>query len=721
MNISQNIQKVKPKIILPNLDKTPAALQEYDQWVCWKPKKKADGKIDKIPINPTTGSMAKTNDPTTWGTYARCVKYYKNHKKTIAGIGFVLTKDDPFSGGDLDGCRDLQTGEITQDAQDLLREFNTYSEASPSATGIRFFCLGELPGKGVSKDGIELYDTGRFLTITGHCLDEYGITIQDRQEELSELYEKLGGNTGTGRNTYGWQDELLGGVPESERHNTAMRLAGRLAVKDLSPSEVALFITAWNQNNDPPKPELSDPESKELQDIISYAFADKLFGSETETPEKIIEDLNKKHGVIMLSGKCCVLNEDYCPVYRRGDVSFSSKTDFLNYYANQKTRLPGSDKPISIGPLWWNSSNRRQYKGIVNEPGNNVLEGYYNLWRGFSVEPQKGDWSLMKRLIRDGIASGIQSRYEYILSWVARIFQDPGGFRPGVAIVMRGLQGVGKGEFGKHCGSLLGRHYIQVAQGSQVTGQFNSHMKDCVLLFVDEAVWAGDNAAAGVIKNLVTEPMLNIEPKGKEIIRIKSNVNILIASNNSWVVPAGKDERRFFTIDVSNAFKGDYAFFKALNEQMKNGGRAAMLYDLLNRDLSGVDLRDFERTDALLDQILESMTPVESWWYGRLNEGVASDYMNFDDDEDWPENILNEHLYQDFMEWAKELKRYVPNQDVFARELNKLITPVQYRRKLYNGMRRRFRILPSLDECRAAFEKLLNMQLTWDAEEDMRF
>ena len=78
------------------------------------------------------------NDPSTWGSYARALKFYKTHKKTIAGIGFVLTKDTPIAGGDADNCYDPETGEITEAVKKILQDFSTYSEVSPSGTGIRF-------------------------------------------------------------------------------------------------------------------------------------------------------------------------------------------------------------------------------------------------------------------------------------------------------------------------------------------------------------------------------------------------------------------------------------------------------------------------------------------------------------------------------------------------------------------------------------------------------
>ena len=325
-----------------------------------------------------------------------------------------------------------------------------------------------------------------------------------------------------------------------------------------------------------------------------------------------------------------------------------------------------------------------------------------------------------KNLILDAIADGNEARYQYILAWMARIVQDPGGQRPGVAIAMRGDQGIGKGMFANSFGSLIGDHFLQVAQAGQVTGRFNTHLKDCVLLFVDEGFWAGDKQAEGVIKNLVTEPTITVEPKGKDIFKIKNNVNILIASNNDWVVPGGFGERRFFVIDVADCFKGDYDFFRKLTAQMDNGGREAMLYDLQGMDISGVNLREFERTEALLDQIIESMTLVQKWWFSQLRRGSIShdnenNYYGARIDE-WPETVANEILYDAFEIFAQRINGYLPVLESFGRQLNKLIDPVDFIRPATKGggPRKRLRVIPPLEKCRKVFEKKLSMEVDWN-------
>lgn len=523
-----------------------------------------------------------------------------------------------------------------------------------------------------------------------------------------------------------FDDWIENGIPDGEKHHGAFRLACHCIQKKLSYAKTLILVeTALRRSNPPPKDgaehaakvRVDEAWAKHGPDAQVLDEFDDLDESQSE-----IEELNKKHAVIMIGGKCVVINQTVDPVFNRPDISFSSKSDLFNMYANRKIKNPEAPtKQIPIGKLWWESPDRKQYDGVIFEPQKD-FDGYYNLWRGFSVEPKKGDWSLMQRLTLEAISSGKQSRYEYILAWMARIIQDPGGQRPGVAIAMRGDQGIGKGLFANGFGSLMGYHFLQVAQAGQVTGRFNTHLKDCVVLFVDEGFWAGDKQAEGVIKNLVTEPTITVEPKGKDIFKIKNNVNILIASNNDWVVPGGLGERRFFVIDVDDCFKGDYDFFRKLTAQMENGGREAMLYDLQAMDISGFNLRDFERTDALLDQIIESMTPVQKWWFTQLRRGAIRIY--YDDDsygvvrDEWPKTASNEELYWSFEIFAKKFKGYLPVPESFGRQLNKLMDHVEIIRPRCpdGGPRRRLRVIPELGKCRKAFEKRLNMDVDWNDE-----
>ena len=146
-------------------------------------------------------------------------------------------------------------------------------------------------------------------------------------------------------------------------------------------------------------------------------------------------------------------------------------------------------------------------------------------------------------------------------------------------------------------------HYKQVSDPRYVTGRFNSHMISLLLLHADEGFWAGDKRAEGKLKDLVTGKRHPIEFKGKEAFWIDNHVRLFVTGNPDWVVPAGFDERRFATLDVGDEHREDYPYFAAIDAEMDNGGREALLYHLLYEvDCATVNLRQIPHTAALIEQ-----------------------------------------------------------------------------------------------------------------------
>ena len=90
----------------------------------------------------------------------------------MRGIGLVLVADDDLMVFDLDHCRDAETGVIEEWATGIIDTLNSYTEVSPSGTGIHIFVRGSLPGKRRRKGRVEVYESGRYMTVTGWTLEE---------------------------------------------------------------------------------------------------------------------------------------------------------------------------------------------------------------------------------------------------------------------------------------------------------------------------------------------------------------------------------------------------------------------------------------------------------------------------------------------------------------------------------------------------------------------
>lgn len=177
----------------PDFSNIPDELKALKQWVCWKPESSRDGKKpDKVPYNAMTGSKAKINDSTTWGSFDAAMRAYSGGR--YDGLFFALSGDDPFTGIDLDHCRDAQSGVIAPWAQTVINRLNSYTEISPSGTGIRIFVKAVLSMEGRKKGDIEVYDATHFLSVTGHRIPETPSTIESRQDEINKFHREVFGD-----------------------------------------------------------------------------------------------------------------------------------------------------------------------------------------------------------------------------------------------------------------------------------------------------------------------------------------------------------------------------------------------------------------------------------------------------------------------------------------------------------------------------------------------
>lgn len=435
-----------------------------------------------------------------------------------------------------------------------------------------------------------------------------------------------------------------------------------------------------------------------------------------------IEELNADHFVSRENGKTCVFREKHDDVMGRQYLERMSTKDVFDFYYNRKISITTNKKIklTDLGNYWLGHPNRRQYEDVIFRP-NRETPGSYNLWRGYAVEPKQGDWQKMKYHIKEVLCKGDEALYCYVLGWTAYAIQYPD--RPGeVALVMQGGRGAGKGTYAHMVGRLFGQHYLQVTQGKHLVGNFNAHLRDCVFLFADEALWAGDRNGENVLKALVTEPTIVIEPKGFNSFRVPNYLHIAIASNNDWVVPAGEHERRYCVLQVSDKHAQDIQYFAALRTEMENGGLAAMLYDLLNMDLSKFNVRTVPFTAGLKEQMLHSLPVEKRWWYEELLSGSIwnEPVQGISSSIKPPNSIKRDSLQQRFTDACQGLHVSRGSSTALGMLLPKLLPdgwPKDFRPKeSVSAMASRYYILPPLDEARKHFEHVSGLVGAFDGE-----
>ena len=168
----------------------PKELKDKKQWVCWRFEPDLNGgKPKKVPINPLTGKGAMSNNPDTWTDYETAVKAANSFDYT--GIGYMFSKDDDIVGVDIDHCYNAETNEFNDIAKAIIDKQPTYVEFSPSGDGVHLYFKGVKP-KGSSKNtenGVEMYDSVRYFTVTERQLPGSLDTISEGTDTLQWIYE----------------------------------------------------------------------------------------------------------------------------------------------------------------------------------------------------------------------------------------------------------------------------------------------------------------------------------------------------------------------------------------------------------------------------------------------------------------------------------------------------------------------------------------------------
>lgn len=498
--------------------------------------------------------------------------------------------------------------------------------------------------------------------------------------------------------------------------------------------EVAKFIKIVELEGVPDKGDVSDwlesgGTKQELIDIIKktpkWSPPEIAELSEVEAEiQRVVDEFNKINATVLYRSNLLILQPDYYdPALERETIQLINPNALKQHFQNDQVivgfKKDGSPITKDKCSVWLAHPNRRTYDGMVFAPGVEDCQNKFNLFRGFAIKPKFGSCDRYMQHIYEVIADGDNEVYDYILAFMADAVQlRP---RPGVAIAILGQQGVGKGVFVNNFGALFGRHYTHITQPGHLTGRFNFHLAESLLVFVDEAFWAGDKSAEGILKGQITEPTTMLESKGRDPYPIKNHNRFIMASNNDWIIPAGLEERRFFVVRASNKYIQDREYFAAIQEEMQNGGREALLYYLQNYDLNDIDITKYPRTAELAKQKLLSMSLLDQFWYGILQEGeLFKSEKDFDgkfERKPWGKGIVKTQVfYEAFIQFCKmQSLPWHGTVESFGSNLGNLVPKRQKKKR--KGIMCYF--FPPLQECRDDFDKRTQQEWDWpEVDED---
>lgn len=346
------------------------------------------------------------------------------------------------------------------------------------------------------------------------------------------------------------------------------------------------------------------------------------------------------------------------------------------------------------------------YEGLEFNP-RGTTPHFLNLWVGPNITPTPGPWPLIHGFLLEVICDGNRDHFAYLLRYIAHALQRPWE-KPGVIVVLVGGQGIGKGRLGRILRRIWASTYLHVYRTANVTGNFNADLERAFIVFLDEALFAGDRAASDALKSLVTEEIIHINEKHQPSRQVQSYHRFFIATNAEHVKHTDRDDRRDFVLRVSELRKGDFAYWAALSAEIENGGVESMAHDLLALDLSDFNVRAKPSTGELVEQKLLSLDPVGRYWHELL---LGDEHV---DGGDWPEFIRTDAIVAGAVAMAgKRLFRNPSASEVIKTVLRMCPSAVKGQ-KQDSLSRGRGLFLPSLEVARREFETFIGGEVEWD-------
>jgi hypothetical protein len=450
-----------------------------------------------------------------------------------------------------------------------------------------------------------------------------------------------------------------------------------------------------------------------LADEIGEDVVSKMRGWLKLADVDALEEMNQRHFWTRLGKDDVIGRED-----DEDGVVFQRVRSLYSEYAYRKVKT-GEDKNgdatfAPIFPTWLEWPKRRNYRKVTFAPPPLTCHPQdYNLWKGYAIEPKPGDCSKFLDHIREVICSGNEEHYAYLLNLLALTIQQP-GTPSEVAVVLRGEPGTGKGVFVRALMRLFARHAVHLDNMQHLVGQFNAALSGKIIVFADEALWAGDKKGLGALKRLITEPTVHIVRKGIDGVDEPNCIHLFVATNEERSIPAMLKERRYLALHVSSTHRVDRAYFKALSHEIDNGGLAAFLDLMLNwpvdRELA------VPITDELRNQQEETMTPEMTWLMNVLDMGCYGRHAWPAEDEDrW---IESKTFYDEYVA-AHHHDRYLLTAMQFGKRLVDIVADKSAPHRFpghpnsVRGWQTR-----TLTEARAAFDERRGSKTDWTPIEE---
>lgn len=448
-------------------------------------------------------------------------------------------------------------------------------------------------------------------------------------------------------------------------------------------------------------------KERTLRDIIKYInrffiklknMKGKVFYLEKKQNETIIRD--KKNFLELMED--CNINFTYVEQKPGGD-----ENDFkiLEYPVSSKKEIHNA------GRFWLASPLKSDIGNLDFYPGNIKTFDTYNIFKGISITREACQFEDIKESIKpiqDHIfniwCKKNQTDYEYTIKLLAFYLQNL-DTKSGVALVISGDKGSGKSCIIEKFLKIYGEYGKIVPKLEDILGNFNSILKDSLMVYINEATFTGDKGNINKLRNLVTSPKVNVNEKFMPQYTISNFSNFIIDGNSDQLVCNHGEERRFFILETDNKWKGvdtvqKQKYFEPILK-IKPQTMANWLYGI---DLTGFNQREIPETNKVKEARIDSFDSHEGFFFNVIDEGVHIIFKK---------EIPIVDFYNEYLEYTS-MENFQIKRNKFAREIKKKLLIDTKRRHMYQGNKVTMIKLKSIEQNRNHFETIFG-KLKWSA------
>ena len=316
---------------------------------------------------------------------------------------------------------------------------------------------------------------------------------------------------------------------------------------------------------------------------------------------------------------------------------------------------------IDAFPVWFNNADVCQK--VVCDPEHPFGEMFdedgflvFNDWEEAEVKEGEGTTDLFWQHLKENVCDGNEERFKYFQMWIYDLIANP-LHRNGICVAISGDCGCGKSVISKILSMCFHPKYFATINNSNALLEKFSTFQEKILISCEESTFAGDRKSGvwSKMKDLITSETTNVERKFVDIQRIQNKLHFIINSNDEFIVPKQKTDRRYFVMRCNNNRRCDTEFFGSLVWNMENGGCFKLISEAISHKQEAMDFdyRNIPETEIGAENMLETCPVIIRYLISAIEE-FNPDYLP----DDLPFYYQNGEIILNSSKLIKEYKYY---------------------------------------------------------------